>query len=81
MKRVRSACLFQTLVFSQKPDSELSKAQQLEQNREEYAKYKAGLDRSGTKYIIDDLSEQDSSVIVKIRKQYSETTDVGEYFN
>lgn len=81
MKRVKSACIFQTLVFSQKPDLDLGKERALKLNREEFKRYKATLDRSRTRYQMDDAVEQeDGSIVVRVRKQYNDRTDVSEYF-
>ena len=41
MKRVKSACILQTLVFSQKDDIRLSRETILRQNRDEFEKYKS----------------------------------------
>lgn len=81
MKRVKAACIYQTLVFSQKEDCGLNARQQLRQNRQELARYQAGMDRSGTRYRITEETEQpDGSLIVRVRKQYNEKADVDEYF-
>ncbi len=82
MKRVKAACILQTLVFSQKADSGLSIPQMLEMNRREVAYYKTTLDRTRTRYQIDSEQEQqDGSIIVRVRKQYNDKADVTEYFN
>lgn len=81
MKRVKAACIFQTLVFSQKPDMGYGKEQALRINREELERYKAQLTRTGTRYQITDESEQeDGAIIIRVRKQYNDTADVSEYF-
>ena len=81
MKRIKSACIFQTLTFSQKPDFNLSKERVLKINHEEFENYKKSLERSKTKYQIDNVSEQtDGSLVVSIRKQYNSTADVSAYF-
>lgn len=82
MKRVKAACIFQTLVFSQKPEMGYSKEDSLKINRGEFERYKATLDRSKTRYqIVDSTEMEDGSVIVRVRKQYNDTADVSEYFN
>jgi hypothetical protein len=82
MKRVRSGCILQTLVFLQKEDCGLSKELQLKCNREELEKYKATLEKNKTLYQIVSVEEQkDASVIVRVRKQINYSTKVGEYFN
>lgn len=81
MKRVKAACIFQTLIFSQKDDCGISIEQQLKLNRGEVEKYKISLERSHTRYQITDEKEQaDGSILVKVRKQYNVKTDVSEYF-
>jgi len=81
VKRVKSACIFQTLVFSQKPDLGLGKERALKVNREEFERYKATLEYSKTRHQIDDVVEQeDGSLVVRVRKQYNDKADVSEYF-
>ena len=82
MKRVKSACILQTLVFAQKPALGLSKERALKINHEEFDHYKASLERAKTKYQIDSAADQeDGSLIVRVRKQYNDKADVSEYFN
>lgn len=82
MKRVKAACIMQTLVFAQKEDCGMTIEQQLKCNHDEVNRYKATMDRSHTRYQITEESEQsDGSVIVRVRKQYNEKADVSEYFN
>lgn len=81
MKRVKAACIFQTLVFAQKEDCGLSREQQLKMNQEEVTRYKASLDRSRTRYQITEETEQpDGSILIRVRKQYNDKADVSEYF-
>ncbi len=81
MKRVKSACIQQTLVFSQKPDMGYTKEQALHINLEEIKRYKYQLERSKTRYVILSQEEQeDGSVVVRVKKQYNDKTDVSEYF-
>lgn len=82
LKRVKSACIFQTLVFSQKPELGLSKESALKANLDEIEHYKATLERAKTRYqIVDTVEENDGSVLIRVRKQYNDKTDVSEYFN
>lgn len=82
MKRVKAACILQTLIFCQKDDSPLPKQEQLNQNWQEVASYKKELDAKHTRYQIDEECEQpDGSVLLRIRKQYNAQNDVGDYFN
>lgn len=48
MKRVKAACILQTLVFAQKPEMGYSKDRALKINHEELEHYKATLERSKT---------------------------------
>ena len=81
MKRVKAGCIFQTLVFMQKEDCGLSKEHILKQNREEFERYKAAMERAHTRYQITDVAEQeDGSIVVHVRKQYNEKAEVNEYF-
>ncbi len=82
MKRVKAACILQTLVFSQKPEMGYSKERALKLNTEEFEHYKQTLDRSRTRYIIVETSEEeDGSLTVHVKKQYNDKSDVSEYFN
>jgi len=81
MKRVKAACIFQTLVFTQKPEMGYSKDYALKINRDEIEHYKAALERARTRYQIIDSSEQDDgSIVIHVRKQYNDKADVSEYF-
>jgi len=81
VKRVKSACILQTLVFAQKPEMGYSKEHALKINREEIEHYKATLERTRTRYQLIDTAEQaDGSIIVHVRKQYNDKTDISEYF-
>jgi len=82
MKRVKAGCVLQTLVFLQKEELNLSKEEALKLNREEVEHYKETLEKSKTRYQILDVKEQDdSSIVVHVRKHLNSITDVKEYFN
>ncbi|MBR2564591.1 MAG: hypothetical protein IKE29_08220 [Paenibacillus sp.] len=79
MKRVKAACICQTLHFMLKDDLEHDYAVNLV--RDEVVKYKASLDRNGTKYkIVSEDTQPDDSVMIKIIKQYN-SSPVGEYLD
>lgn len=81
MKRVKAACILQTLVFAQKDDCGLTREQQLKLNYDEVLRYKAQMDRSRTRYqIAEETEQEDGSVLVRVRKQYNDRVDVSEYF-
>jgi len=79
MKRIKAACICQTLHFMLKEDAEHEWAvQQVQQDVEHY---KAGLERNRTQYkILEERVEPDGSVMLKIVKQYN-TAPVGDYLN
>lgn len=79
MKRIKSACICQTLHFMQKEDVGYDLAARV--NREEVEKYKKSLDRNCTRYkIIEEAEQADGSIILKIIKQYN-TSPVGDYLD
>jgi hypothetical protein len=79
MKRVKAACITQTLHFMLKEDVGHDYAVKLVE--EEVKRYKTGLDKSGTKYkIISESNQEDGSIIMEIKKQYN-TSAVGDYLN
>lgn len=79
MKRIKAACLEQTIHFQLKDgiSSELAK----QQIRQEYESYKMQLDRHRTQYkIIEEAEQPDGSLIIKIKKQ-NNTQPVGGYLD
>ncbi|MDY3303956.1 MAG: hypothetical protein SOW78_06735 [Clostridia bacterium] len=82
MKRVQAACILQTLVFQQKDDSYFLKEKKIALNKEEVEKYKASLEKSKTRFqIVEETEQPDGAILVRVRKQYNDKTDVAEYFN
>ncbi|PWM40106.1 MAG: hypothetical protein DBX66_01130 [Clostridiales bacterium] len=70
MKRIKAACLEQTIHFELKEGLEPSKAAELA--REELAGYKAALERKRVKYkIVEETPQPDGSILLKIKKQYN----------
>ena len=81
MKRVKAACILQTLVFMQKEDCGLSRNSILETNRRELVHYKKTLEHTRTRYqIVSEEEQADGSIVVRVRKQYNDKADVSEYF-
>lgn len=77
MKRVKAACITQTLHFMLKED--LGHDYAVSMVNEEVKKYKAQLEKSSTKYkIMSESIQDDGSVIIEIKKQYN-TSPVGDY--
>lgn len=79
MKRVKAACICQTLHFLLKEEMEHDTAVKLV--RDEVAQYKKNLERNRTQYkIVEEVEQPDGSMMVKVIKQYN-TSPVGEYFD
>ena len=79
MKRVKAACICQTLHFQMKEDLEHSIAARMVY--EEVEHYKQALERNRTRYkIVDEAEQEDGSVIIRIIKQYNQSP-VGDYLD
>lgn len=79
MKRVKAACICQTLHFLLKEDVAPDYARKLV--CEEVAHYKANLDRNRTQYkIVEEIPQPDGSIILKVIKQYN-ACSVGDYLD
>lgn len=79
MKRVKAACLTQTLHFLLKEDVSHNYAVKFVD--EEVKKYKEELDKRRVKYkILSEERQADGSVIIEIKKQYN-TSPVGTYLD
>ena len=79
MKRVKAACICQTLHFMLKDDIVPELGARTVQ--EEVTNYKRALERNHTKYkITEETLQPDGSVILKIIKQYNQSA-TGEYLD
>lgn len=79
MKRVKAACICQTLPFMLKEDVGHDYA--VKQVKEEVSQYKKTLERNHTQYRIAEETEQsDGSMILKVIKQYN-SSPVGTYLD
>lgn len=79
MKRIKAACICQTLHFMLKEGTERDFAAALV--KQEVEQYKKGLDRNKTQYkIIEEAVQPDGSIIIKVIKQYN-TSPVGDYLD
>lgn len=79
MKRVKAACICQTLHFMLKEDVPHDCAVRMV--KEELENYKTKLDKNRTKYkFVEETEQSDGSIIVKVIKQYNQN-DVGDYLN
>ena len=79
MKRVKAACICQTLHFMTKEEEQPENA--IRWVRQEVEQYKKGLERNHTKYrILEETEQPDGSMIIKVIKQYN-TSPVGDYLN
>ena len=78
MKRIKAACLLQTISFQPKDTypSEFNK----QQVQKEYEAYKAMMTQRGTKFkILNETVLKDGSILVELKKQNNQQP-VGEYF-
>ena len=79
MKRVKAACITQTLHFLLKED--VPHDYSIKLVSEEVKKYKEQLDKNKTKYkILSEETQADGSVIIEIKKQYN-TSPTGSYLD
>ena len=79
MKRVKAACITQTLHFLLKEDLGHDYAVKL--INDEVRKYKEQLDRNKTQYkILSEETQEDGSIIIEIKKQYN-SSPVGNYLD
>lgn len=79
MKRIKAACLCQTLHFQQKEKMSYSEMVRLTDN--EVETYRQTLERNHTQYrILDQIRQPDGSIILKVLKQYNQSP-VGDYLN
>lgn len=79
MKRVKAACITQTLHFLLKEDVGHDYAIKLV--NEEVKKYKCQLEKNKTQYkILSETTQEDGSIVIEIKKQYN-TSPVGHYLD
>jgi len=79
MKRIKSACICQTLHFTLKEDAEHQWA--VNQVKQELEHYKKGLERKCIQHkILEESTQEDGSIILKIIKQYN-AVPTGDYLS
>ena len=79
MKRIKAACLLQTLCFQPKDGDTSTFAK--EQVTREYETYKAQMVRRGTKFeILEEHTQPDGSILIRLKKQYNQQP-LGNYFD
>ena len=79
MKRIKAACLFQTICFKS-GDGDASEFGK-QQIQKEYEAYKNKMEQRGTKYkILEENIQPDGSIIVKLKRQNNQQA-VGDYFD
>lgn len=79
MKRVKAACICQTLHFMLKED--VGHDYEISMVKQEVEQYKKKLDRDHTKYkIVEQNDQPDGSIMLKVIKQYN-SSPVGDYLD
>lgn len=79
MKRIKAACIIQTLCFSNHDGETTEYAKKA--IAQEYEKYKTQLKNGGVKYkILWEKINEDGSIVIEIKRQYNNSS-VGDYFN
>ncbi|MBQ3062306.1 MAG: hypothetical protein IJD03_01455 [Clostridia bacterium] len=79
MKRIKAACLLQTVHFQLKDN--LGHAAAVKNVQDEYAAYKLRLEKTRTKFqIVREETQPDGSIIIEIKKQYN-NHDCGKYID
>lgn len=79
MKRIKAACICQTLHFMLKENVGRDYALKLVQ--EEVSHYKQSLERNHVQYkLLEENTLEDGSIMIKIIKQYNQSP-VGDYLN
>ena len=79
MKRVKAACITQTLHFLLKEDVGHDYAIKLV--NEVVKKYKEQLEKTKTQYkILSEITKEDGSIMIEIKKQYN-TSPIGHYLD
>ena len=79
MKRIKAACITQTLHLLLKEDIGHNYAIKLV--NEEVKKYKNQLEKNKTQYkILSETTQEDGSIMIEIKKQYN-TSPVGQYLD
>lgn len=80
MKRIKYACLEQTIHFQLKEDCEDNIAA-VKAVHDELTQYKARLDRKNTQYkILEEAVQSDGSIIIKLKRQYNDY-NCGDYLD
>ena len=79
MKRVKAACICQTLHFMLKED--VSHDYAVSMVKKEVEQYRKGLERNYTQYkIVEEIEQPDGSMVIKVIKQYN-SSPVGNYLD
>ena len=77
MKRIKAACITQTIHFMLKDD--FGREYAIKHVNEEVRKYKEQLEKNKIQYkILSEEAQEDGSIIIEIKKQYN-TSPVGNY--
>ena len=79
MKRVKAACLLQTVCFQ--PKAPCPTEVEKEQLRREYEAYLDRMKHFHTQFkILEETTQPDGTIIIKLKKQYNQQA-LGDYFD
>lgn len=79
MKRIKAACITQTVLFSNHDGETTEFAKKM--IAQEYEKYKAQMEKNHTQYkILSEKINEDGSIMIEIKKQYN-ASPVGNYLD
>lgn len=79
MKRIKAACMLQTIHFQLSEKLEHDAA--VEAAQQDWERYKNQMDRQHTKYrVVQEERQPDGSILVRIKKQYNQY-NCDEYMN
>lgn len=80
MKRIKAACITQTIHFSSVEENSSEYGRR--KVKEEITRFKKRMDRRGTRYkILSEEVQEDGSVMIELVKEYENNKSVGNYLD
>ncbi len=81
MRRIKAACIEQTIHFTAKDQEMQNKASIERDTRKEYEDYKVSLERKRVKFkLVEESPQDDGSLIIKLKRQYNQY-NCGDYLS